>query len=34
VEVSDKKGKMRREDPIRLLIKRAVGLDIEADEVK
>ncbi len=34
VEVSDKKGKMRREDPIRLLIKRAVGLDIQADEVK
>lgn len=34
VEVSDKKGKMRREDPIRLLIKRAVGLDIEANEVK
>lgn len=34
VEVSDKKGKMIREDPIRLLIKRAVGLDIKADEVK
>lgn len=34
VEVSDKKGKMTREDPIRLLIKRAVGLDIKADEVK
>ena len=34
VEVADKKGKMRREDPIRLLIKRAVGLDIQADEVK
>lgn len=34
VEVSDKKGKMTKEDPIRLLIKRAVGLDIKADEVK
>ena len=34
VEVADKKGKMTREDPIRLLIKRAVGLDIKADEVK
>jgi V/A-type H+-transporting ATPase subunit F len=34
VEVSDKKGKMSREDPIRILIKRAVGLDIKASEVK
>jgi V/A-type H+-transporting ATPase subunit F len=34
VEVADKKGKMTREDPIRVLIKRAVGLDIKADEVK
>lgn len=34
VEVQDKKGKVEREDPIRILIKRAVGLDIEASEVK
>lgn len=34
VEIQDKKGPMEREDPIRILIKRAVGLDIEASEVK
>lgn len=34
VEIQDKKGKVEREDPIRVLIKRAVGLDIEASEVK
>lgn len=34
VEIQDKKGKIEREDPIRLLIKRAVGLDIKASEVK
>ncbi|UCG70458.1 MAG: V-type ATP synthase subunit F [Thermoplasmata archaeon] len=34
VEIQDKKGKVDREDPIRLLIKRAVGLDISASEVK
>jgi V/A-type H+-transporting ATPase subunit F len=34
VEVQDKKGPVSREDPIRLLIKRAVGLDISASEVK
>jgi V/A-type H+-transporting ATPase subunit F len=34
VEIQDKKGKISREDPIRLLIKRAVGLDIKASEVK
>lgn len=34
VEVQDKKGPLTREDPIRLLIKRAVGLDIEASDVK
>lgn len=34
VEVQDKKGKIEREDPIRMLIKRAVGLDIKASEVK
>lgn len=34
VEVQDKKGRIEREDPIRMLIKRAVGLDIKASEVK
>lgn len=34
VEVQDKSGPIRREDPIRILIKRAVGLDIKASEVK
>jgi V/A-type H+-transporting ATPase subunit F len=34
VEIQDKKGRIEREDPIRLLIKRAVGLDIKASEVK
>jgi len=34
VEIQDKKGRIEREDPIRILIKRAVGLDIEASEVK
>lgn len=34
VEIQDKKGKVERDDPIRLLIKRAVGLDISASEVK
>lgn len=34
VEIQDKKGRIEREDPIRALIKRAVGLDIEASEVK
>ncbi|UCE37196.1 MAG: V-type ATP synthase subunit F [Thermoplasmata archaeon] len=34
VEVQDKRGPMEKEDPIRILIKRAVGLDIEASDVK
>lgn len=34
VEIQDKKGPLAREDPIRLLIKRAVGLDMKSDEVK
>jgi V/A-type H+-transporting ATPase subunit F len=34
VEIQDKKGKVERDDPIRQLIKRAVGLDISASEVK
>ncbi|UCF08251.1 MAG: V-type ATP synthase subunit F [Thermoplasmata archaeon] len=34
VEIEDKKGPVTREDPIRLLIKRAVGLDMKSDEVK
>jgi V/A-type H+-transporting ATPase subunit F len=34
VEVQDRKGRIEREDPIRVLIKRAVGLDIKASEVK
>jgi len=34
IEIQDKKGPMKKEDPIRALIKRAVGLDIEASELK
>lgn len=34
VEIQDKKGPLTREDPIRLLIKRAVGLDMKSDDVK
>ena len=34
VQIQDKKGELEREDPIRILIKRAVGLDIKASEVK
>ncbi len=34
VQIQDKKGEIEREDPIRILIKRAVGLDIKTSEVK
>ncbi len=34
VEIRDKKGPIEREDPIRMLIKRAVGLDMKTSDVK
>lgn len=34
IEIPDKKGPIEKEDPIRLLIKRAVGLDVQTSEVK
>ncbi len=34
IEIPDKKGSIPKEDPIRLLIKRAVGLDVRESEVK
>ncbi len=34
IEIQDKNGKIDREDPIRLLIKRAVGIDVSTSEDK
>ncbi len=34
IEIQDKSGKMDREDPIRMLIKRAVGIDVSISENK